>query len=86
MITPGGVPGVLEEPVVKASGFIMAIADNQNTMVDRVKFLSVKFCRGAAIGCIYDAAFIRMNVNIIGINSGDDRLLLKGGLNMGYSK
>ena len=44
LITPGGVPGVLEEPVVQASGFIMAIADNENSVVNRVKFLSVNFC------------------------------------------
>ena len=84
LITPGGVPGVLEEPVVQASGFIMAIADNEYSVVDGVYVLSFNFYLFHAIVCIYDTACIGMYGNIIGKNSGADRLLCYGCLNLGY--
>ena len=39
LITPGSVPRVFDEPVIKVSCFIMAISDNEHSMVDGVDVL-----------------------------------------------
>ena len=57
-ITPGGAPGVLDEEVLQASGFISAIADNEYAMVDRVKFVLIVVV--PAIVCIDDATGVGM--------------------------
>ena len=33
LITPGGVPGVLDEPVIKTSSLIVTIADGKDSMI-----------------------------------------------------
>ena len=79
LITPGSAPGVFDEPVVQASGFISAIADNENAMVNVVKGILI-----VAVKCIDDAARVLMYVFIIGRNSDGNRLLLNGGLKLRY--
>ena len=58
LITPGGAPGVLDEPVVQASGFISTIADNENAMINCVKPLPVNNFYGVAIVCIDDTTCV----------------------------
>ena len=41
LVTPGGVPGVFDEHVVQASGFIMAVTDSEYAVVYGVKVLVV---------------------------------------------
>ena len=55
LITPGGIPGVLYEKIVQASGFIMTIADNEHSVVYHVVFGIVWVTVGfVAISCIND--------------------------------
>ena len=58
LITPGGVPGVFEEHVVQASGFVMPVTYSEYAMVYAVKVLVVNKYFLCAIGSIDDAAFI----------------------------
>ena len=37
LITPSGVPGVFDEHVVQASGFVMAVTDSEYAMIYLVK-------------------------------------------------
>ena len=75
LITPGGVPGVFEEPVVQAGGLIRAVTDNQYGVVYWVNVIVV-----VTIGCIDDTVSILMNIYTICCDSGTYRLLMNGGL------
>ena len=89
LITPGGVPGVLYEPVFQASGFISAIADYEHTVVDWIKaFLIVRkiLIKLVAIFWIDDTASVWMNIYIIGGDSDADRLFCNGGLQLFLSR
>ena len=77
-MTPGGSPGVLDEPVVQASLKIIAIADSDHGVVNWVKF----FFWVVAIMCIYDATLVGMNILIIGRNSDGKWMFFKGGLHL----
>ena len=79
LIAPGGVPRVLNEPVVQASGFIGAITNSQHAVVEWVK----RFFGIEAIKCINDAAGVLMYVFIISRNSDGNRLFLNGSLQLG---
>ena len=72
LITPDSVPGVLDEPVVQASGFISAIAFTEHTMVYRVKVIIVV----VTIVWIDEAACVWMDVNTVGRDSDADRPVL----------
>ena len=71
-IAPGGVPRVLDKPVVQASGFIIAITDYEYGMVEWVQ---ITCCE--AVCSIYDTVCVGMYVYIIGRNSDRKRLSLK---------
>ena len=58
MITPGGIPGVFDEHVVQASGFVMTVTDSEYAMVYLVKSLVVNKYSGSAIVSIDDATCI----------------------------
>ena len=71
-MTPGGVPGVLNEHVVSA--LPLAITNSEHCMVQWVTIIWV----GEAIVCSNDTALVRMDVYIISINSDGKRLSIKG--------
>ena len=56
LITPGGVPGVFEEHVLQASGFVSAVTDSEYAVVNCVKNLVVIKYLVSAIASIDDAA------------------------------
>ena len=74
-ITPGGVPGVLDQPVMQTSGLVNAVADHEHGMVDRVKVSITQ-----AIFCIYDTACIGVDILVIGRNNDGKRLSCNCGL------
>ena len=83
LVTPGGVPRVLDEPVVQASGIINAITDNEYGMVYCVKHLLVNSNDIVAIVCINDSTCVGVYVFIIGRNSGGNWLLLNPCFHLG---
>ena len=78
--TPGGVPRVLDKPVVQSSGFVSAIANNDHGVLNWVKFVTT--C--VAIACVYDTARIRMDIPVVGRDSDHKRHLLKCALHLAY--
>ena len=72
LITPGGVPGVPDEPVVKASGVISAVADYEHGMVHTISAL-------VAVVCVNDPARIGVDVCIIGRKNYGNRLFCNCG-------
>jgi len=59
LVTPGGVPGVLDEPVVKAACFVVAIADEQHAVIKI----------GAAFGAVKDTACVRLEDILVSLDS-----------------
>jgi len=59
LVTPGGVPGVLDEPVVKAACFVGAIAGNQHAVIKI----------GAARGAVKDTACVRLEDTLVSLDS-----------------
>ena len=81
-MTPGGSPGVFDEPVVQASQKIITIADSDHGVVNWVEvclFMSV------AIMCIYDATLVGMNIFIISCNRNGKWMFFKGGLHLTWA-
>ena len=77
-ITPGGVPGVLHEPIVQAGGLVSTVADYEYSVIDRIKiftFLVSDYL--IAIPLINDTALIGVNVLVIGRYSDGKRLSCK---------
>ena len=75
-ITPGSVPGVLDEPVFQAGGLIKAVADNEHGVVDSVKIFSILVVECfSTIVCVNYAARIGVDLLVISINCDGNRLL-----------
>ena len=74
LITPGGVPGVPDEPVVQASGCISAVADNEHGMVDKTPICISQIITIPAVVCVDDTARIGVDVRIIGRKNDGNRL------------
>ena len=75
-VTPGGVPGVLEQPVVQTSGFISAVANDEHGVVYAVSGVK-NVIRVKAIICIDDTTRVGVDILIIGCNSDGKRPFLK---------
>ena len=71
LVTPGGVPGVLDEPVVLTG--LSAPADGEDGVVKR----------GTAFGAVQDARLIRLEDVLVGLNGDGKGLGGKGGLHLG---
>ena len=68
LVTPAGVPGVLDSPVLSAIGF-SALTDDEHGVVQI----------GAAVGAVEDASRIELEDKSVSLNGDDQRLLLEGG-------
>ena len=73
LVTPGGVPRVLDEPVVKTGGLIGAIADSEDGVIES----------SAAVGGVEDTGGVGLEDHLVGLDGDSERLLLKGGLHLG---
>ena len=73
LIAPGGVPGVLEDPVAQARSVIMAITNNEHCMVDLVVLLN-SAPADATIRCINNSVCIGVYVLIVCCNSNGNGL------------
>ena len=74
LITPGGAPGVPDEPVVQASGSVSAVADYEYGVIDKTKVSSIE-----AIVCVDDTARIGVNILVISRKNDGNRLLCNFG-------
>ena len=67
-----------------SNAFFDTIANNKYAMVNWVKFKRFKVLWCEAITCINDTACVLMDILIISRNTGDNRLSLKDGHNLGF--
>ena len=71
-ITPGGVPGVLDEPVVLAGGGIVSPSHSEDGVVKA----------GSALRGVKDTGSVGLEDSLIGLNGDGQRLGGKGGLHL----
>mmetsp|Transcript_6621 Transcript_6621/g.9000 ORF Transcript_6621/g.9000 Transcript_6621/m.9000 type:complete len:322 (+) Transcript_6621:157-1122(+) len=70
LVTPGGVPGVLDEPVVLA--VLGAVADGEDGVIEL----------GAALGGVEDTGLVGLEDHLVSLNGDSEGLLLEGGLHL----
>ena len=78
LITPGGVPGVLYQPVFQAAGLVSAVADKENGMVNWGQWVYwvVIIIFFIAVFCIDDSTRVGVNIPVVGRKSDGKRLIL----------
>ena len=72
LVTPGGVPGVLNEPVVQAGGGVSAPADGEDGVVKI----------GAALGAVEDTTAVGLEDVLVGLDGDGKGLGGEGGLHL----
>ena len=71
-VTPGGVPGVLDEPVVEARVGIVAEADGEDGVVEG----------SATLGRVEDTGFVGLEDSLVGLDGDSEGLLGESGLHL----
>jgi len=70
LVTPGGVPGVLDEPVVLT--VLSAVADGEDGVIEA----------GATLGGAHDAGLVGLEDQLVGLNGDGKRLLVETGAHL----
>merc|ERR1719384_1273677 len=73
LVTPGGVPGVLNEPVVVA--ILSAVADGEHGVVEV----------GAALGAGEDTGLVGLEDELVGLDGDGEWLDVEGGHHLGWA-
>ncbi len=73
LLTPGGVPGVLDLPVVEAGGLVVAPAGDEHGVVGS----------GTALGGVKDTTSVVLPGALVGLNGDREGLGCEGGLHLG---
>ena len=72
MVTPGGVPGVLDEPVVQAGGRVIAPAYTKHGVIEA----------GAARSIVKDATLVGLEDVLVSLDGDSKRLHLESSLHL----
>ena len=72
LVTPSGIPGVLDKPIVETSGGVGAVADGKDGVIE---------CR-ATRGIVEDTRRVGLERRLVGLNGNGEGLLAKGGLHL----
>ena len=72
LVTPDGVPGVLDEPVVESGGGVVTEADGEDGVIEA----------GTAFGATEDTTLVGLEDSLVGLNGDGEGLLGKGGLHL----
>ena len=75
LVTPGGVPGVLDEPVVETGGGIGAISDGEDGVIEV----------GSAGGVREDTGRVELEDQFVGLDGDGKWLLGESGLHLGLA-
>ena len=73
ILTPVGVPGVSDEPVLEASGAIVTVSDGGDGVIEA----------GTASSCVEDTAAVSLPGGSVGLNEDGKGLLVESGLHLG---
>ena len=73
LVTPVGVPGVSDEPVLEAGGVIVTISDGGDGVIEG----------GTASRCVEDTTAVSLPGGSVGLNEDGKRLLVESGLHLG---
>ena len=72
MVTPGGIPGVLDEPVVQAGGRVITIADCKHSVIEA----------GAARSRVKDTTLVGLEDVLVSLDGDSKRLHLESSLHL----
>ena len=72
LVTPGGVPGVLNQPVVQSGSGVVTPADSEDGVIES----------GSAFSGVEDTAGVGLEHVLVGLNGDGKRLGGKGGLHL----